>query len=56
MREELQKQKKFNRILETQCSRFQDKYTASKEEVEKLSKQLESAVKALVCISQVYVI
>uniref|UniRef100_W8BGP0 Uncharacterized protein n=1 Tax=Ceratitis capitata TaxID=7213 RepID=W8BGP0_CERCA len=47
MREELQKQKKFNRILETQCSRFQDKYTASKEEVEKLSKQLESAVKAL---------
>ncbi|XP_067619639.1 putative leucine-rich repeat-containing protein DDB_G0290503 isoform X2 [Eurosta solidaginis] len=47
MKEEMQNQKKFNQILEARCNRFQQKYKGSIEEIERLTQQLESAVKAL---------
>ncbi|XP_017475879.1 PREDICTED: M protein, serotype 5 isoform X1 [Rhagoletis zephyria] len=47
MEEEIQNQKKFNQILETRCNRFQQKYKTSEKEVDRLTLQLESAVKAL---------
>ncbi|XP_018785624.1 PREDICTED: centrosomal protein of 55 kDa [Bactrocera latifrons] len=48
MKEEIKNQKRFNQILETRCNRFQQKYKDSMKEVENLTQQLESAVKALV--------
>lgn len=53
MKEEIKNQKKFIQILETRCNRFQQKYKDSMREVENLTQQLESAVKALVCIGSI---
>ncbi|XP_054736105.1 cilia- and flagella-associated protein 57 isoform X2 [Anastrepha obliqua] len=47
MKEEIQQQKKINQILETRCNRLQQKHKSSMEEIEILTQQLESAVKAL---------